>query len=213
MNWAGISVNTSFPPTRRPIYVYPIASVTRKNQANAYPQIASAVQTIIGRHRGSKGLVHTVSYDFNNYLVQSVRGTPSINPFTYASSESKQRAIDSFLYQPSLQQSSVLFAPSLDRGIDLPQTDCRFIIICKLPFPNLGTKQVSARLHSKGGQLWYNVRTIRSLVQMTGRGMRSADDFCESYILDASFIDLMRRNKHLLPQWWKDALVMDRGKL
>jgi Rad3-related DNA helicase len=70
----------------------------------------------------------------------------------------------------------------------------------------LGDQQVSARLHTRGGQQWYNVQAVRSLIQMTGRGVRSADDWCTSYILDSSYYKLAKGNKHLLPGWWREAL-------
>lgn len=213
MNWHGISITSAFPITRRPIYIHPIAAMSRKNKDEAYPVVAFGIERIIARHDSNKVLVHTVSYDLNSYIQSMLINRGIRNIFTYSSSAEKQSAVDRFLYQPS-GTTTVLLAPSLDRGIDLPQDQCRAIVVCKLPFPSLGTKQVSARLHSKGGQLWYNVKTIRSLVQMTGRGMRSVDDYCESYILDKQFITLVwRRNKHLLPKWWKDALVWNAGQL
>jgi Rad3-related DNA helicase len=44
---------------------------------------------------------------------------------------------------------------------------------------------------------------------MTGRGMRSADDHCTTYILDTQFIDgIWKRSKSLLPEWWKAGLDM-----
>ena len=205
--YEGISVQTSFPVERRPIYIVPITSMARKNKENAYPEIAKAIQKIIELHPESKILVHTVSYELTRFLYDHMGSDRLI---TYYAAKDKQKAIDTYIYT----KGSVLLAPSLDRGIDLPHDDCRVIVICKVPFPSLGDKQVSARLYGKNGRAWYTVRTIRSIVQMTGRGMRSEDDFCESYILDKDFLDqIWRRNKHLLPKWWLDALVWNRGQL
>jgi Rad3-related DNA helicase len=174
--------------------------MTRKNKAIAYPLVAAALRKVVDRHPEDRILVHTVSYDLNRYLISSL---PAERIISYNASSEKQRAIDRYLYT----SGSVLLAPSLDRGIDLPGNDCRVIVVCKVPFPSLGDKQVSAKLHSPGGQLWYSVKTVRSLVQMTGRGMRSEDDYCESYILDESFMNqIWRRSKNLLPQWWMDAI-------
>lgn len=204
MTYATVSIPSTFPPTRRPIYIYPIAEMSRKNKAHAYPLVAKAVERILDRHPTDRILVHTVSYDLNEYLLAALPNHSS-RIQTYKSSSEKQRAIDRYIYSPA----SVLLAPSLDRGIDLRGDDCRVIIVCKVPFPSLGDKQVSAKLYSSGGQTWYSVKTVRSLVQMTGRGMRSEDDSCESYILDAQFINnIYRRSKNLLPQWWREALVM-----
>ena len=43
---------------------------------------------------------------------------------------------------------------------------------------------------------------------MTGRGMRSADDHCDSYILDANFERFYGQNKSMFPPWWREAVVM-----
>ena len=96
----------------------------------------------------------------------------------------------------------------MDRGIDLSYDLCRVVIVGKVPFPNLGDKQVAARLYSdkKHGQLWYAVATVRSLVQMCGRAMRAPDDRCTIYILDSQFERLYKEWKHLFPTWWREAL-------
>jgi ATP-dependent DNA helicase DinG len=202
VNYSTVILPSSFPPSRRPVHIHPIAEMTKKNKQHAYPLVADALSQVISNHPENRILVHTVSYDLNRFLVDRL-STSTSRLVTYSTSAEKQRAIDRYLYT----ETSVLLAPSLDRGIDLPQDDCRVIVVCKIPFPNLGDKQVSAKLHSSGGRLWYTVKTVRSLVQMTGRGMRSEDDFCSSYILDASFItNIWRRNRHLLPIWWKEAV-------
>jgi ATP-dependent DNA helicase DinG len=210
-SWGSVSVPSTFDPSRRPIYIHPIASLTRKNEEHARPLIADAINKVVAKHPDDRILIHTVSYSLNTYLEDSLRqGDSLFRVVTYHSAAEKQRAIDTYLYT----DRSIFLAPSLDRGIDLPGDDCRVIVVCKVPFPSLGDKQVSARLHSKGGNQWYSVRTIRSLVQMTGRGMRSTDDYCESYILDKSFVDqIWRRNRNLIPKWWADALVWNRGTL
>jgi Rad3-related DNA helicase len=209
--WTGITVPSTFLPERRPIYVHPIVAMSRKNEDHARPLIAQAISKVVARHPNDRILIHTVSYALNRYIESELRQTDQLfRIVTYNSAVEKQRAIDTYLST----SAAIFLAPSLDRGIDLPQDDCRVIVICKVPFPNLGDKQVSARMHSKGGQQWYAVRTIRSLVQMTGRGMRSSEDYCESYILDKAFIEnVWRRHRNLLPQWWQDALVWNKGVL
>lgn len=209
--WSGISVPSTFPLSRRPIYIHPIATMTRKTEDEARPLIAQAIQKVVAKHPDDKILIHTVSYNLNRFIEDVLRQSDQLfRVVTYNAAVEKQRAIDRYL----AQSGAVFLAPSLDRGIDLPGDDCRVIVVCKIPFPSLGDKQISARMHTKGGQSWYAVRTIRSLVQMTGRGMRSADDYCESYILDKMFIEsIWRRHRNLIPQWWADALVWNRGTL
>jgi ATP-dependent DNA helicase DinG len=204
LNWSSVTVPSSFPPSRRPVYIHPIAEMTKKQKESSWPKLADALRTVIDRHPEDRILVHTVSYDLNKYLLDTLSRSTS-RLISYSRTQEKQRAIDRYIYTPA----AVLLAPSLDRGIDLPDNDCRVIVVCKIPFPFLGDKQVSARLHSPGGSLWYSVKTVRSLVQMTGRGFRHEEDYCESYILDASFMsNIWRRSRNLLPSWWREAIDM-----
>jgi len=84
------------------------------------------------------------------------------------------------------------------------------VIVTKVPYPYLGDKQVKARTYgTHDGNMWYAVQTIRAIAQMTGRGMRAVDDWCVSYILDSSFMDLYGPNRRLFPEWWSDAIVWD----
>lgn len=211
LRYGTISVPSTFSPAQRPIYIHPVAALTRKTELDALPLISAAVVKVASLHPNDRILIHTVSYKLTTHLQSHLDSTGfALRTLSYKSASEKQRCIDRYLTTPA----SILLAPSLDRGIDLPQDDCRVIIVCKVPFPNLGDKQISARMYTPGGRTWYAVRTIRSLVQMTGRGMRSETDSCESYILDKSFIDqIWRRHRHLLPKWWADALVWDRGIL
>jgi Rad3-related DNA helicase len=44
-------------------------------------------------------------------------------------------------------------------------------------------------------------------VQMTGRAVRSKDDWCVSYILDAQFPNnLWKKASSLFPDWWSESL-------
>lgn len=200
-----VKVPSTFPIASRPIYVYPIANVSHKTKDIAYDRIALGVSAIIERHPADRILVHTVSYDLTRHLQSRLSTTTDRRLAWYTESHSRDAAIREY----RLHDKAILLASSLDRGIDLPDDDCRAIIVCKVPYPNLGDKQVNARIHSRGGQLWYTVQTIRTLVQMTGRGMRSEDDYCESYILDENFMSqIYRKNRQLLPAWWREALVM-----
>lgn len=100
-----------------------------------------------------------------------------------------------------------MFAPSMSRGVDLAGDKCRVQIIVKCPFPSLGDKQIKARMGLPGGQQWYSVKTVRDIVQMTGRGVRSADDWCYTYILDKQFTrNVWGSNKLLFPGYFREAV-------
>lgn len=214
-SYTTIRVPSSFPASSRPVYAYPIADMTHRNKDIAYPKVCQAVRDVCKKHGTEKILVHTVNYELtallDKYLQDNLETEQRI--LSYSRREDKQPTVDSYLHS---EEPAVLLAPSLERGIDLPGNQCSAIIIAKVPYPSLGDKQVSQRLYGTGasGKLWYSCETIRAIVQMTGRGMRSAEDRCESYILDEQFVtNIWRRNRALLPSWWSEAVQIRKDQI
>lgn len=198
---AFVELPSTFPVQRRPIYVLPKVSMTNKTRDGEWPKAVESLDRIVARYPGERVLVHTHSYELARYVCE--RSAYRERIVSYATAGERDRALERFLRTPG----AVLVAPSMERGIDLPDDACRVVVVLKTPFPYLGDRQVSARLHSRGGQQWYDVQAIRALVQATGRGVRHAEDWADTYILDAQFMELWRRRKHLFPRWWRDALV------
>lgn len=201
-----VRVPMTFPVENRPIYAIPVAEMTAAKKDGSWPKMATAISHVLERHPGEKVLVHTVSYDLAKYLRANVDAGQR-QTYGYLDSRGREDAVERF--KRDRRGDGVMFAPSLDRGFDFAGDDARVVIVAKVPYPYLGDRQVSERMHTRGGQEWYTVQTIRSLVQMTGRGVRSADDWAATYILDASFIDrIWRKDRRLLPKWWRDAVDM-----
>lgn len=202
--WGVVRVPMTFPVENRPIRMVPVASMTYKEKDEAWPRMAAAIVRIAERHRGERILVHAVSYDLTRFLHREVGQACASDRAVVTYTGAAQR--DSAIATYRRNEGAILIAPSLDRGVDFKDDDCRVVVVAKVPFPSLGDSQVSQRMHSPGGQQWYTVQTIRSLVQMTGRGVRSETDWCETYVLDGQFRKLWGRNKMLFPGWWREAV-------
>ena len=201
--WTTVEVESTFPPHRRKIYPKAAANVTKKTKVEAYPKVVTRVQEIIDENPGKRILVHTVSYELAGVLYKGLRNGRTM---TYRTAQEREQALGDFLRA----DDAVMLAPSFDRGVDLHQDDCRVIVIAKCPYPYLGDKQVAARFYgTANGRQWFVVQAIRTIVQMTGRGLRSADDWCDSYIIDEQFGKVFRQHKNLFPKWWRDAVVED----
>lgn len=200
--WAFVRMDSIFPAERRPIIYRSTVAMSHKTKDTTYPVMTDEVERIIAENPGVRILVHTVSYGLAKHLYSYLK-SPRV--MTYFRSEDREAALAEFL----ATKDAVMLAPSFERGIDLPGDKCEVIIIPKVPFPNLGDKQVRARFHSWGGKLWFATHVVRSMCQMTGRGMRSADDFCTTYILDAQFGRFFGEWKNLFPKWWQEALALD----
>ena len=100
--------------------------------------------------------------------------------------------------------ASVIVSPSFTEGIDLYDDLSRWQVICKVPYPYLGDNYIKEKMDRI--KTWYSWETAKTLIQSTGRSVRSDTDFAITYILDESFIYFYNKNPQLFPQWFKDAL-------
>lgn len=204
---AFIDVPSVFPTEKRLIHYEPAANMNHNSKEAELPNLVAALDKILERHPREKGLVHCVSYSNVNQVLKLTKYPERM--ITHHESD-RQSQLYHFMRS---SKPLVLLSPSMERGIDLPHDLCRFVIIAKVPFPYLGDPQISARLYRSRstGQAWYDATTARRIVQATGRGMRSADDACVSYILDSAFGDFYQRNLSMFPRWWRDALILKGG--
>jgi len=201
--WETVSVPMTFPVENRPIYQIPVASMTYKEKETAEPLMAQGVLDVVNMHPGDRVLVHAVSYHLAATITRFLKDNVNRPVVTYTNAGEKEAALKKYRSMPG----AIMVASSMDRGVDLKDDDCRVVIIAKIPYPSLKDPQVSKRMHMPGGEEWYAVQTVRSIVQMTGRGVRSKEDWAKTYMLDAQFgINVFKRNKMLFPKWWRDAV-------
>jgi Rad3-related DNA helicase len=91
----------------------------------------------------------------------------------------------------------VLIGPTLVEGVDLPDDLCRFIIIVKMPYPNIASKVVKAKMNLF--PLWYSSATSNLVIQNIGRGVRNEHDWCTTFILDGCFQKLFESTADQYP--------------
>lgn len=198
-----VQVESTFPIENRPIYLTNAADMSMKGgmEEGGWNTAVTALAHILELHPDERILVHTVSYKLARYLAG---GLYSDRVVTYLSSEDKTTSLEKYVGT----KDAVLIAASMDRGVDLADELCGVIVVAKLPFPYLGDPQTNARMHSREdglGQTWYEMETGRTLVQMTGRGVRSDTDQCVTYILDMAAGGMIRKT-YTTPRWWREAV-------
>ena len=72
----------------------------------------------------------------------------------------------------------------------------------------MGDPQISKRLYSsKDGRFWYAYQTIKTVIQMAGRGVRAKDDYAKTYLLDGQFKRLYDEHPNMFPEWFKEAII------
>lgn len=202
--WGFSVMPCPFPVERRPIYYRPVTNVTAGTTGiggPAVPKLAEAIKTIMNRWPDERILVHTVSYPLCEKLVKELGADERI---MYHDSLNRKEMLEQF--KGPLAFNKVMLSPSFDRGVDLPDDLCRCIVVAKVPWLNRGDDQIKLRAEQPDGPAWYNLKTAQTLIQMTGRGMRHKNDYCESIILDAQYSRLKALAGTLLPSWWTDSV-------
>ncbi|MBA7698939.1 ATP-dependent DNA helicase DinG [subsurface metagenome] len=201
-------LDSPFPVENRPIFYCPVANLTKKTMDTERLKLLPAVQALINHYPNDKILIHTVSYRLRDFLVKNLEQGRLITHTKWNREYKLEEFKDSC-------EPLVMLSPSFDRGVDLPQENCRCIIICKIPYLYKGDPQIRGRMKAPGGQKWYVLKATQTLVQMSGRAVRSKDDYCDTYILDKQFGRLFGQMKHMkiatgdpiLPEWWSAAVV------
>ena len=224
-------VPSTFDPERRKVYCNPVVKLSSDNLSEKPPwkdrkpvrtqsqqtelrrvtidKLTAEISAILYHNSLDKGVIHGVSYK----LCQSIRAGLSKDSeiakrlvWHESGGDEKDEMLERFI---GSDRPLVLLSPSCERGVSLPYDLCRFIVFAKAPYLNLGDKITAARTYSGWvGSYWYASDMIRSVVQGAGRGMRSEDDFCRTYLLDEKITDAITsgKNRGIAPQWFMDAL-------
>ena len=141
------------------------------------------------KFQNQRGLIQTGSYAFAKKLYDEAPIDIKQRMLVYNGSREKTSMIK--IHQMS--KNTILVGPTLNEGIDLPGDECRFIIIMKVPYPNLGDRYVKEKI--KYFPLWYNSSTSNQIIQGIGRGIRYDGDWCVTYIFDGCFWNLYNSTK------------------
>lgn len=210
LKWGRVDVPMLFPRENRRVVYIPVTSMTRKAQeAGAMTKMLAGVQRVVDGHPEVNILIHTHSY--SNAKAVSAGIVDSRPIITYTTAYDRDSSLEKFRARADVG-GAILVASSMDRGVDLPGSLCRVQIVVKMPLASLGSRQVSERLRTPGGQVWYLMETVRSLMQMCGRAVRGMDDEAVTFILDEHFGKVLKDGKRygMFPQWWLDALELGR---
>lgn len=195
---------SGFHPERRPIYVVPAPRIGRNASDLDYRAWMVKMDQIITDRTDRKGIIHTVSYRLADYIVENSEHR-NLMEFCRRDKygwgrEPARDAVDRFNRDT---RPRILVGPAFDTGFDFPYRQCEYQIVAKMPFIDSRSKVVEARAKSDKKYLNY-VASLR-LIQMCGRGMRAADDTCETFIVDDNINWFMHASKQLMPRWFKSA--------
>ena len=182
-------IPSTFNFEKSPVFFLNRYKMSFKEKNESFEHLKEIVYNICREFKDKKGIIQTGSYDIAQKLMFYAPRDVQYRMLMYEGSKYKQSVVTEHKYS----DNTILLGPTLCEGIDLPDDDCRFIVILKVPYPHLKDKLVNAKIKQFPG--WYNSKTSNSIIQGIGRGVRNDHDYCTTYILDACFYTLYLNTK------------------
>ena len=185
-----IRLDNAFNYERSPVVFVNKHKLSYREKETSLPKVIELLDKIIEKHKGQRGIIHTGSYEFMNYIQSNSKHTFRL--MNYENSKEKNDLLEIF----KKKKDAVFMGPSLLEGLDLKDDISRFQVFFKVPYPNLRDPLIKAKMEKMPS--WYDWKTGITIMQGVGRSVRSQDDWAVTYILDACFISLINK-KDLLP--------------
>lgn len=194
-----IEVESSFDPKNAPIFVNTKVKLSYNNLKQNLPKIKKQIHDICEHHKHEKGLIHTHTNTITTFLKSHIKGDrylfrePGVNNETLLAKHY------------STKDPTVIISPSMSHGVDLKDDLARFQIIIKAPYLPLKDNRIERLVQIDSS--WYTNKMLSALIQACGRGVRTSDDHCTTYILDGSIIEKVIQNRSNLPKYFLDRFV------
>ena len=195
----------TFDPRRSPVYLFGASKIDFRTTPGQMQELVGRMDSIISRRLDRKGLIHPVSYDRAEFILNhSEHQGLMIAPRGKALHDSLK------LFRES-SAPRLLISPAITTGYDFPGKDGEYQFIIKVPFIDARSPIMKARSEADPEYLPY--LTAQTLTQTCGRLMRSPNDQGESFILDTHANWFLKPKakpgdrrgggfRHLFPDWF-----------
>lgn len=194
---------SSFPVARRPVYYWPVASVNRKMSEADKQRWLLAVDEFMAPRLDRNGVVQAVSYARAEEIVKCSRLRERASFMLHRPGQSTEDVVAAFKRE-GLRRPTILVSPAVRTGVDFPLKQTEWQVIAKVPFPDLGSPLVRVRTERDSSYPAY--MAMQDLVHSVGRGMRTAEDRCESLVPDSNLGRLRGRYHDFAPRWFWAAV-------
>lgn len=190
-----IEADSEFDPAKSPIYCMSKYNLNYKTLDKYLPELTQIVLRICAQYPNDKGIVHTHTFKITEALKNSINGDKRF--LIREPGITNEYLVNAHKMS---EEKTVIISPSLGFGTDLSDDYGRFSVIMKTPFLPLNEGRI--KILAERNPKWYQMRALINLIQMCGRTTRSKDDYSDTYILDATAIDLIKRNQNHIPKYY-----------
>lgn len=186
-----------FPVANRMVMSIPTVRVDKRATEQDLRSLVERVDQIIGRRLDRKGIIHCTSYARMELVL---RYSEHSNLMISHRRENAREQIAKF---KARREPCILVSPSVTTGYDFPLQECEYQILLKIPYPDSRSKLMKARTEADKEYPIY--LAMQTLVQTVGRGVRTPQDRCETFILDDHSEYFIPRNRRFAPAWFMQA--------
>lgn len=187
-----------FPAENTPVYFIPTVKMNYKIDDAGMEKWVRRIDEIIESRLDRKGIIHTVSYARQQYLLDHSRFAGAFYANTNdPDSESAAEVVARF---KAADAPAILVSPSFSTGWDFAGRSCEWQIIAKIPYPDIRSKIIQAR--SERNPSYPSLLAMQDLEQACGRATRSYDDRAEIFIVDNAISYLLFRYPGLKSRWF-----------
>jgi hypothetical protein len=197
-----LDMPSSIDKTRRPILLGNTLDTDLSNGFSTQ-ELANGLDNYINDLQvGGSGLIH-VTYSLNKELSDywEHKGRHLHDK------DNKQHVLRNYI-----KDGGVAIFSGMSTGINLKDDLARWNIISKLQYPNLVDVWVKKRMSLPDGKKWYELQTLRHIIQASGRTTRTENDWSVTIIADKRIHKLILNNLDKLPQSFKDSLIWNKIK-
>jgi ATP-dependent DNA helicase DinG len=195
-----LEVESEFDPKHSPIYCLDKFKLNYKTMDKVLPKVVDIAEQICAKYPDDKGIIHTHTFKITKALQTKFRKDKRF--LTREPGVTNEYLLEKHRLS---DQSTVIMSPSLGFGTDLSDDFGRFSIVMKAPYLPMGDKRIKTLMERSFR--WYQMKALVNLVQMCGRTTRNKEDYSDTYILDATATELIKKNVDKLPKYFRDRLV------
>lgn len=200
-----LKVPNIFDLSNNPIRIYDDFNMNNENIENGIIEdTIPTIKEILKKHENEKGVIHTTTIKKQTKILKE-----NINDSRIIDKYFKNRE-EELEYFKNSTEPLVLISPSMHEGTDLPGDLCRFQIIFKLPYLPSNDPRIEKRKNTyEDGKEWYQNKMLTRLIQCYGRGIRSEEDYCKTYILDNRLWEILYEDldtKNIIPKYFINAI-------
>jgi Rad3-related DNA helicase len=163
------------------------------------PLAVAAIEEILRKETGNVA-IHCHSYRHQRALVANLSRNLRSRLIVHTGKDREEK-----LQEWMRSRGKVFASVAFNEGQDWKYDICEAQILLKVPFADIGDKRVKRRLEL-GHRQWYVNQAMLEVIQAYGRAIRAEDDTARFYVVDGSFVSLVKDTWPFIPEWFKAAL-------